>query len=180
MVVLATVATVIASQAVISGAFSITQQAMQLGFSPRMEISHTSDQQIGQIYLPAINWTLLLRGHRAGHRLWQFVEPGRGVWHRRHRHDVHHQPAGLCRREIRLGLVVLARLLGALPFAIIDLAFFSANSVKIADGGWFPLVLASASICCCPPGSVAAICSMPIWRMDVMDTTELHPRRLKA
>jgi KUP system potassium uptake protein len=59
MVALATVATVIASQAVISGAFSITQQAIQLGFSPRMEISHTSDQQMGQIYLPGINWTLL-------------------------------------------------------------------------------------------------------------------------
>ncbi|MCX7178149.1 MAG: KUP/HAK/KT family potassium transporter, partial [Proteobacteria bacterium] len=60
MVILATVATVIASQAVISGAFSITRQAIQLGFSPRMEISHTSGEQIGQIYLPGINWTLLL------------------------------------------------------------------------------------------------------------------------
>jgi KUP system potassium uptake protein len=60
MVALATAATVIASQAVISGAFSITQQAIQLGFSPRMEISHTSDREIGQIYLPGINWTLLI------------------------------------------------------------------------------------------------------------------------
>lgn len=59
MVARATVATVIASQAVISGAFSIAQQAIQLGFSPRMEISHTSDQQMGQIYLAGINWTLL-------------------------------------------------------------------------------------------------------------------------
>ncbi len=60
MVALSTTATVIASQAVISGAFSITQQAIQLGFAPRMEINHTSDQQIGQIYLPGINWSLLL------------------------------------------------------------------------------------------------------------------------
>ena len=58
LVALATMATVIASQAVISGAYSITQQAMQLGYVPRMEIEHTSGEQIGQIYLPGINWTL--------------------------------------------------------------------------------------------------------------------------
>jgi KUP system potassium uptake protein len=58
LVALSTVATVIASQAVISGAYSITQQAMQLGYMPRMEIQHTSGEQIGQIYLPGINWTL--------------------------------------------------------------------------------------------------------------------------
>ena len=60
LVVLSTIATVIASQAVISGAFSITQQAMQLGYSPRMTIQHTSSRQIGQIYLPGINWALFL------------------------------------------------------------------------------------------------------------------------
>lgn len=60
LVILATVATIIASQAVISGAFSITQQAIQLGYTPRLEIQHTSAQEIGQIYLPAINWILLL------------------------------------------------------------------------------------------------------------------------
>src|SRR5206468_2579385 len=58
LVALATMATVIASQAVISGAYSITQQAMQLGYAPRMEVQHTSGEQIGQIYLPGINWTL--------------------------------------------------------------------------------------------------------------------------
>ena len=60
LVILATVATVIASQAVISGAFSITQQAIQLGYTPRLEIQHTSEKEIGQIYLPAINWLLLI------------------------------------------------------------------------------------------------------------------------
>ena len=60
LVALATVATIIASQAVISGAFSITQQAMQLGYAPRMEIQHTSSHEIGQIYLPGINRTLFL------------------------------------------------------------------------------------------------------------------------
>ena len=59
-VVLATIATVIASQAVISGAFSVTRQAMQLGFVPRMEVQHTSEKEAGQIYLPAVNWGLML------------------------------------------------------------------------------------------------------------------------
>jgi KUP system potassium uptake protein len=57
MVLLATVATVIASQAVISGAFSVTQQAVQLGFLPRLTIRHTSEREVGQIYVPAINAT---------------------------------------------------------------------------------------------------------------------------
>ena len=60
LVGLATVATVIASQAVISGAFSVTRQAMQLGFVPRMEVQHTSDKEAGQIYLPAVNWGLMV------------------------------------------------------------------------------------------------------------------------
>src|SRR4029077_6941412 len=60
MVVLATVATVIASQAVISGAFSVTKQAIQLGFLPRLQIRHTSAAEIGQVYLPAVNWFLLI------------------------------------------------------------------------------------------------------------------------
>ena len=60
MVVLATVATVIASQAVISGAFSVTRQAVQLGFLPRLSIRHTSAREIGQVYVPAVNWFLLV------------------------------------------------------------------------------------------------------------------------
>src|SRR5512146_113981 len=60
MVALATVATVIASQAVISGAFSLTRQAVQLGYSPRVEVDHTSEREIGQIYIPGINWTLMI------------------------------------------------------------------------------------------------------------------------
>ncbi|MBE2263157.1 MAG: potassium transporter Kup [Burkholderiaceae bacterium] len=140
MVALSTVATVIASQAVITGAFSMTQQVIQLGFSPRMEISHTSDQQIGQIYLAGINRMLLfavvalvlhfgsssnlaaaygiaVTGTMFITDLLAFVV-ARYVW----------------------GWPVWRALLGALPFAVIDLAFLSANSVKIADGGWFPLL----------------------------------------
>jgi KUP system potassium uptake protein len=140
MVVLATVATVIASQAVISGAFSMTQQAIQLGFSPRMEISHTSDQQIGQIYLPGINWTLLAAVVALVVGFRQFVEPGAaygiavtGTMF------ITNLLAFFVARYV-WGWSFWRAFLGALPFAIIDLAFFSANSVKIADGGWFPLV----------------------------------------
>ena len=140
MVALATVATVIASQAVISGAFSITQQAIQLGFSPRMEISHTSDQQMGQIYLAGINWTLLaavialVLGFGSSSNL--AAAYGIAVTGTMFITDL---LAFVVARYV-WGWPVWRALLGALPFAIIDLAFFSANSIKIADGGWFPLL----------------------------------------
>jgi KUP system potassium uptake protein len=140
MVALATVATVIASQAVISGAFSITQQAIQLGFSPRMEISHTSDQQIGQIYLGGINWTLLVAvialvvGFGSSSNL--AAAYGIAVTGTMFITDL---LAFVVARYV-WGWPFWRAFLGALPFAIIDLAFFSANSVKIADGGWFPLI----------------------------------------
>ncbi|MBN8438612.1 MAG: potassium transporter Kup [Candidatus Accumulibacter sp.] len=140
MVALATVATVIASQAVISGAFSMTQQAIQLGFSPRMEISHTSDQQIGQIYLPAINWTLLagVVALVVGFGSSSNLAAAYGI-----------AVTGTMFITNLLAFVVARyhwgwsfwrAIFGVLPFAIIDLAFFSANSVKLFDGGWFPLV----------------------------------------
>ncbi|RLJ65320.1 potassium transporter Kup [Sulfurisoma sediminicola] len=140
MVALAAVATVIASQAVISGAFSITQQAIQLGFSPRMEISHTSDQQIGQIYLGSINWTLLVAvialvvGFGSSSNL--AAAYGIAVTGTMFITDL---LAFVVARYV-WGWSFWRAFLGALPFAIIDLAFFSANSVKIADGGWFPLI----------------------------------------
>jgi len=140
MVVLSTVATVIASQAVISGAFSITQQAMQLGFSPRMEITHTSDEQIGQIYLPAINWTLLFAvvalvlGFGSSSNL--AAAYGIAVTGTMFITDI---LAYVVARHL-WGWSPVRAFLGALPFALIDIAFFSANSVKIHDGGWFPLV----------------------------------------
>jgi len=140
MVVLATVATVIASQAVISGAFSITQQAIQLGFSPRMEISHTSDEQIGQIYLGGINWTLLVAvvalviGFGSSSNL--AAAYGIAVTGTMFITDL---LAFVLARYV-WGWPFWRAFLGTLPFAIIDLAFFSANSIKIADGGWFPLL----------------------------------------
>ncbi|HLO63873.1 MAG TPA: potassium transporter Kup [Azonexus sp.] len=140
LVILATVATIIASQAVISGAFSITQQAIQLGYTPRLEIQHTSDREIGQIYLPAINWLLLIS------IIALVIEFGTssnlaaayGI-----------AVTGTMLITNILAIAVAVRLwnwsparavLGALPFICIDLAFFLANSVKIPDGGWFPLI----------------------------------------
>ena len=140
LVGLATAATVIASQAVISGAFSVTQQAIQLGFSPRLEISHTSDQQIGQVYLPGINWTLLaavvalVLGFGSSSNL--AAAYGIAVTGTMFITDL---LAFAVARYVWKWPFWLA-FLGALPFAAIDLLFFSANSVKIADGGWFPLV----------------------------------------
>jgi KUP system potassium uptake protein len=139
LVILATVATIIASQAVISGAFSITQQAIQLGYTPRLEIQHTSDREIGQIYLPAINWLLLIAiiGLVIGFGSSSKLAAAYGI-----------AVTGTMLITNLLAIAVAVRLwqwspwravLGALPFIVIDLGFFLANSVKIPDGGWFPL-----------------------------------------
>jgi KUP system potassium uptake protein len=133
------VATIIASQAVISGAFSITQQAIQLGYTPRLEIQHTSDREIGQIYLPAINWLLLIAiiGLVIGFGSSSKLAAAYGI-----------AVTGTMLITNLLAIAVAVRLwqwspwravLGALPFIVIDLGFFLANSVKIPDGGWFPL-----------------------------------------
>jgi KUP system potassium uptake protein len=141
MVLLATLATVIASQAVISGAFSVTRQAVQLGFLPRLRIRHTSESE-GQIYAPAINGLLyvavvgLVIGFGSSAKLASaygiavtgtlaidtilFFVVVRALWHK------------------PLWLVVS----GASAFLVVDLAFFSANLPKVVAGGWFPLLLA--------------------------------------
>ena len=144
LVILATVATIIASQAVISGAFSITQQAIQLGYTPRLEIQHTSDREIGQIYLPAINWLLLIAiiGLVVGFQTSSNLAAAYGI-----------AVTGTMLITNLLAIAVAIRLwswspwravLGALPFIVIDLGFFLANSVKIPDGGWFPLAFGLA------------------------------------
>ena len=140
LVILATVATIIASQAVISGAFSITQQAIQLGYTPRLEIQHTSDREIGQIYLPAINWMLLIA-------IIALVVQFRSSSNLAAAYGI--AVTGTMLITNILAIAVAIRLwhwspwravLGALPFICIDLGFFLANSLKIPDGGWFPLV----------------------------------------
>ena len=141
LVILATVATVIASQALISGAFSLTRQAVSLGYLPRVRILHTSAAEIGQIYIPSVNYLLMLAcvglvfGFRTSGNLaaaygvavtatmvittllFHAVAVDRWGWNR--------WAAG----------VVIAALLG------VDLAFFGANLFKVPDGGWFPLLV---------------------------------------
>ena len=144
LVILSTIATVIASQAVISGAFSITQQATQLGYTPRLEVQHTSDQEIGQIYLPALNWLLLISiiALVIGFGTSSNLAAAYGI-----------AVTGTMLITNILAIAVAVRLwswspiraiLGALPFIVIDLGFFLANSVKIPDGGWFPLAFGLA------------------------------------
>jgi KUP system potassium uptake protein len=142
MVVLATLATVIASQAVISGAFSVTRQAVQLGFLPRLTVLHTSRREVGQVYVPAVNWGIfvavvaLVIGFGSAEHLASaygiavtgtlaidtvlFFVVVRALWHK------------------PLWLTIL----GATAFLIVDLTFFGANLPKVVHGGWFPLLIA--------------------------------------
>jgi KUP system potassium uptake protein len=143
MVLLATAATVIASQAVISGAFSVTRQAVRLGFLPRLTIRHTS-AEIGQVYVPAVNWLIfvaviaLVLGFRSSAHLASaygvavtgtlaidtllFFYVVRNLW----------------RKPLWLSVI------GCLSFLLVDLTFFTANLTKVFHGGWFPLTIALA------------------------------------
>jgi KUP system potassium uptake protein len=144
MVILAACAAVIASQAVISGAFSVTRQAVGLGLLPLVTIRHTSEESAGQVYVPAVNWSLfvaivvLVVGFGSSSALASaygiavtgtlaidtilFFVVVRALWHR---------PLWLA-----IG--------GAAAFLIVDLTFFAANTTKIASGGWFPLAIGFA------------------------------------
>jgi len=141
LLVLATMAAIIASQAVISGAFSLTRAAIQMGYAPRLTIRHTSERAIGQIYAPFINWSLcaavitLVIGFRSSESL--AAAYGIAV-----------MLAMLI--DSILIFVVMRRLwkwnrwLAAAivaPFLTIDVVFLGSNSVKIAEGGWFPLLI---------------------------------------
>jgi KUP system potassium uptake protein len=140
LVALATAATVIASQAVISGAFSITREAIQLGYSPRMEVQHTSEKEIGQIYMPAINAALLIAviALVIEFRSSTSLAAAYGI-----------AVTGTMVITTLLAFIVVRRLWGwgwiksgllISVFLTVDIVFFAANATKIADGGWFPLV----------------------------------------
>jgi len=145
LVFLATAATIIASQAVIAGAFSVTHQAIQLGFLPRLRTEHTSEKAHGQIYIPAVNWGLLAMvivlvvGFRESSKLASAY--GIAV------------TGTMLITSIMLGVMMLYvwrwnRLLaiGATSlFLIVDGAYFASNITKIPDGGWFPLLVAALS-----------------------------------
>jgi KUP system potassium uptake protein len=144
MVVLATCATVIASQAVISGAFSVTRQAIQLGYIPRLEILHTSERAIGQIYVPFVNWmlfvavVLLVLGFQSSSNLANAY--GIAV-------------AATMVIECILAMVV-ARLLWKWSrwmvilvigsMLVVDVIFLASNAAKFFSGGWFPVLIGSA------------------------------------
>jgi KUP system potassium uptake protein len=144
MVVLATMATVIASQALITGAFSVTKQVIQLGYLPRLQVWHTSVKETGQIYIPFVNWGLfvlialavalfksssnLAAAYGIAVTLDMLITTVltffviRYAWH---------YPLWLC-------------LAATGVFFLIDLAFFSSNMIKLVEGGWFPIAVAGA------------------------------------
>jgi KUP system potassium uptake protein len=141
MIVLATAAAVIASQAVISGAFSMTREAMQLGYVPRMRVVHTSHEMSGQIFVPWINRLLLVLILAAvlGFRSSDNLASAYGI-----------AVTGTMVITTLLALIVAryqwrwslpAVLAAGIGLLTVDLAFFSANVIKIESGGWFPLVL---------------------------------------
>jgi KUP system potassium uptake protein len=141
MVALATAAAIIASQALISGAFSLTQQAIQLGYCPRLDIEHTSHYEIGQVYVPQVNWALMLSTIAIviGFGSSTALAAAYGI-------------------AVTLTMVITAMLLQVIAterwgwrpavaytvtgiFLTIDLAFFGANALKITHGGWLPLAI---------------------------------------
>jgi len=141
LLVLATAAAIIASQAVISGAFSLTRAAIQMGYCPRLTILHTSERAIGQIYIPFINWMLLaaIVGLVVGFRNSDNLAGAYGI-----------AVTMAMLIDSILIFVVMRRLwnwpvwvaaLIATPLLLIDLTFLASNSLKIPDGGWFPLLI---------------------------------------
>ena len=142
LVVLTTLATVIASQAVISGAFSLTRQAVQLGYLPRVDIEHTSETQIGQIYIPGLNRILAIAciGLVLGFRSSSNLAAAYGVA----------VTTDMVFTTILFAVVARTRWAWSLPAAValaaaflsVDLSFWGASLLKIPHGGWFPLVVA--------------------------------------
>ena len=144
LVAVATAATVIASQAVISGVFSLTRQAVQLGYMPRLEIQHTSAREIGQIYIPALNWSLMFAciALVIGFRTSSNLAAAYGVAVTTDMVIVTVLLSVVARQRWKWRIPVV--LLFAAFFLTIDLSFFGANIVKVAHGGWFPLLIAGA------------------------------------
>ena len=144
LVILATLATVIASQAVISGAFSMTSQAILLGFVPRMKILHTSDREIGQIYMPLVNWTLLVLVIAVVLAFKQSANlaAAYGIAVTTTMIATTFLAAIVMRVVWRWNTLLVTLVISA--FLIVDLAFLTANLLKIMEGGWFPLLLGAA------------------------------------
>jgi KUP system potassium uptake protein len=142
LVGLTTLATVIASQAVISGAFSLTRQAVQLGYLPRVDIEHTSETQVGQIYIPGLNWLLMAAciGLVLGFRSSSNLAAAYGVAVTTDMVFTSILFAVVARTRWKWSLAAVVGLVAA--FLVVDLAFWGASLLKIPRGGWFPLVIA--------------------------------------
>jgi KUP system potassium uptake protein len=141
LIILATMAAVIASQAVITGAFSVSRQALQLGYLPRMHVEHTSESQMGQVYMPRVNWGLMLAvmalviGFGSSGDLaaaYGIAVTGDMVITTLLAGIVFHNIWGWS--KLRTGALITL-------FLTVDIAFFSANVLKIPDGGWVPLII---------------------------------------
>ncbi len=143
LVALATMAAIIASQAIISGAFSLTRQAVQLGYLPRMSIVHTSARTIGQIYVPGVNWALAVAtiGVVLAFRTSSGLAHAYGVAVTTTM-IVTTALAFVVTRKL-WGWPLAASLAVTATFLLVDLAFFTANVIKVEHGGWFPLVVAA-------------------------------------
>jgi KUP system potassium uptake protein len=141
MIAFATVATIIASQAIISGAYSLTQQSIQLGFLPRIRVLHTASQEMGQIYIPVVNWLLAVG------TLGAVMTFGSS--------DALPSAYGIAVSMLMAITTVLAALVAVQWgynlylvllvngfFLVVDLIFVAANATKLIEGGWFPLLLA--------------------------------------
>jgi KUP system potassium uptake protein len=144
MVLLATAATVIASQAVISGAFSVASQSVQMGFLPRMEIRQTSDKAQGQIYVPITNWTLylaviflVLTFQNSSNLAAAYGIAVTGTM------TIDTMLIAFVLVAWRWSPLLVIPLIGT--FFCVDLAYFLANAIKIPQGGWFPLGIAAIS-----------------------------------
>jgi KUP system potassium uptake protein len=141
LLVLATAATIIASQAVISGSFSLTRQAIQLGYLPRMKVVHTSAEEIGQVYVPRVNWLLMLAtiGLVLGFRSSGSLAAAYGVAVTTTMLITSVLFYVVCRTRFGWSRAAAGGLASA--FVVVDLAFFGANVSKILHGAWFPLVV---------------------------------------
>jgi KUP system potassium uptake protein len=141
LIAVATAAAIIASQAVISGAFSLTRQAIQLGYCPRLQIEHTSSREIGQIYLPAVNWGLMVLTFALvfGFRTSSNIAGAYGVALSTLMVITTLMFYVMSREVWRWSFPRAAFVAGL--FLTIDLAFLAANALKIPHGGWVPLAI---------------------------------------
>ncbi|MDR0788231.1 MAG: potassium transporter Kup [Gemmatimonadota bacterium] len=148
LAIIATMAAIIASQALISGAFSLTRQAVQLGYLPRVAIEHTSVREIGQIYVPAVNWALMIAcvALVLGFRTSSNLASAYGVAVVTTMTVTTILFAVIARERWKWSLPAVILVAGT--FIVIDLAFWAGNLLKIPSGGWFPLVIGVVIFTC--------------------------------